>query len=150
MQEFQQLREELLTNTAPEEGGDPVWPIMDFLLHVTVGHVTKSDLDYREYSRQHSGYTWVLTRDVDPYQSSSLVLKVRTGPTGAETPAPPSEVIRDGERFRMLEESGKSKVSGYIIGKYSGIEPLLDYGSGVGCTRIEYQRDGKWTRLASD
>ena len=55
--------------------------------------------------------------------------------------------MQRGVRFRMLDASGRPKIYGYILGAFSGQEPLSEYGRSRGCVGIEYQRDGIWERL---
>lgn len=89
-------------------------------------------------------YTWVITRHVISFESSSLELHKGRG--GANDRAPLSVMIRQGERFRMFGAENKAPICGYIVGEYTGLEPLEDYGRAVGCTAIEYKRGGKWVR----
>ena len=89
-----------------------------------------------------SGYTWIVTRDTILGDSSEAVGKI--GPSGARNRAPFDTVIIHGEHFRMLNAAGEAQFSGYILGEYSGREPLDDYGSDNGCTSIEYERNGEW------
>ena len=89
-----------------------------------------------------SEYTWVITRDSVLGESSDAVGKV--GPSGADRRQPFDVVIRDGDRFRLLNGEGRVEFSGYILGKYEGAEPLADFGRDNGCTTIEYARDGDW------
>ena len=89
-----------------------------------------------------SAYTWIVTRDTILGDSSEAVGKI--GPSGARNRAPFDTVIIHGEHFRMLNAAGEAQFSGYILGEYSGREPLDDYGADNGCTRIEYERDGEW------
>ena len=90
-------------------------------------------------------YTWVIVRDVVPYEFSNLIFK--KGPTGAGGRAHLSDVIREGQHFRLLDALGEPKLWGYIAGHYSGLEPLEDYGAHCGCVSIEYQRDDDWVAV---
>ena len=47
----------------------------------------------------------------------------------------------------MPRGEGESPISGYIVGKYTGLEPLEDYGRALGCTTIEYERGGVWVKI---
>ena len=91
-------------------------------------------------------YTWVITQDKILGDSSDAVGKV--GPSGAKERARFDVVIREGEHFRLLNQYGKAEFSGYILGDYTGAEPLEDFGRENGCTDLEYESDGKW--VASD
>lgn len=92
-----------------------------------------------------SGYTWIVTRDSILGESSEAVGKI--GPSGAGNRAAFDTVIIHGEHFRMLNAAGETQFSGYILGEYAGSEPLDDYGAENGCTRIEYEQDGKWVSV---
>ena len=92
-----------------------------------------------------SSYTWIVTRDTILGDSSEAVGKI--GPSGAQNRAPFDKVIIYGAHFRMLNAAGEAQFSGYILGTYSGREPLDDYGSENGCTSIEFERDGEWLSL---
>ena len=52
--------------------------------------------------------------------------------------------IIEGDHFRLLNEDGNVQFSGYILGEYTGREPLEDYGRANGCTAIEYEHEGSW------
>lgn len=90
-------------------------------------------------------YTWVITRDIAPLDATNLVFK--KGPSGAAGRASLSEVVRHGERFRLLDSLGEPKISGYIVGEYTGLEPLEQYGRQHDCVSIEYERNGEWVRI---
>jgi len=92
-----------------------------------------------------SGYTWIVTRDTILGESSEAVGKI--GPSGAADRASFDTVIIHGDHFRMLNAAGEAQFSGYILGDYTGSEPLDDYGAENGCTRIEYERDGEWVSV---
>lgn len=92
-----------------------------------------------------SRYTWIVTRDTVLGDSSDAVGRI--GPPGAKDRAPFDRVIRDGAQFRMLDAAGTVQFSGYILGEYSGHEPLDDFGRASGCVRIEYERGGEWQAL---
>lgn len=92
-----------------------------------------------------SDYTWIVTRDRFVGDSSDAVGKI--GPSGATDRAPFDTVIIHGEKFRLLNTNGESEFHGYIHGRYSGLEPLDEYGRNYGCTDIEYERDGTWVAL---
>lgn len=89
-----------------------------------------------------SEYTWIVTRDSILGDSSDAVGKI--GPKGAKDRARFDTVIIEGEHFRLLNANGEVQFSGYIIGNYSGNEPLVDYGIENGCSTIQYEQDGGW------
>ena len=88
-----------------------------------------------------SKYTWVITEDVSPHEPFAK------GPVGARHRELSSHVMRRGAHFRMVDASGRPKVSGYILGRFYGHEPLSEYGRNRGCVEIEYAFDGTWIRL---
>jgi len=87
-------------------------------------------------------YTWVVTRDTLLGDSSDAIGRI--GPKGAKNRVRFDTVIIDGEHFRLLDDEGRVRFVGYILGEYGGREPLEDYGRDNGCARIEYERDGEW------
>lgn len=89
-----------------------------------------------------SEYTWIVTRDTILGDSSDAVGRI--GPRGAKNRERFDKVIIEGDHFRLLNADGNVQFSGYILGDYSGREPLEDYGVGNGCTAIEYEHDGAW------
>ncbi len=86
-------------------------------------------------------YTWMVTGSADGDQTSDFVGRI--GPSGAAQ-AGIKALIERGSHFRMRDESGNVRYTGYILGECSGREPLDEYGKQRGCTRIEYEREGKW------
>ena len=92
-----------------------------------------------------SKYTWVITQDADRFETSNLALK--KGPSGAKNRAPLGVVVQEGEKFRMLNDLDERPITGYIVGEFTGLEPLDEYGRQFGCTAIEFKRDGEWVRL---
>lgn len=95
-------------------------------------------------ARAGAKYHWVITEDMAPHESGNRVLQ--HGPEPATDRCALSKVVKEGEHFRLLDASGQEKLSGFITGRFSGLEPLQDYGRRFGCTRIEYKRSGKWVR----
>lgn len=93
-----------------------------------------------------SPYTWIVTRDAILGDSSDAVGKI--GPRGARHRERFDKIIIHGAHFRLSNEQGEVQFTGYILGDYKGGEPLEDYGTSNGCTRIEYERDGKWQPLS--
>ncbi len=89
-----------------------------------------------------SQYTWIVTRDSILGDSSDAVGKI--GPRGAKNRERFDKVIIEGDHFRLLNEEGNVQFSGYILGEYTGREPLDDYGLDNGCTAIEYEHEGSW------
>ena len=57
------------------------------------------------------------------------------------------QVIQNGEHFRLLNEDGAVKFTGYIHGEYAGPEPLVDYGRDNECVDIEYHVGDRWAAL---
>ena len=93
-----------------------------------------------------SDYTWVITRKDVSVVNSGVVGKI--GPKGARETSF-VKITEFGEHFRMLDAIGETRYLGYIIGDYTGYEPLEDYGRGKECVAIEYDCDGKWTALTT-
>ena len=93
-----------------------------------------------------SDYTWVITRKDVSVVNSGVVGKI--GPKGARETSF-VKITEFGEHFRMLDAVGETRYLGYIIGDYTGHEPLEDYGRGKECVAIEYDCDGKWTALTA-
>lgn len=89
-----------------------------------------------------SKYTWVVTKGNIVGGNSAAVGKI--GPSGSKNRLRFDIVIKHGEHFRMLSVDGEVTHSGYIIGEYTGNEPLDEYGRENGCTNIQYFRDGRW------
>jgi hypothetical protein len=98
-----------------------------------------------EGAKNYTHYTWIVTRDTILGDSSEAVGKI--GPSGSVDRAPFDSVIIHGEHFRMLNAAREAQFSGYILGNYSGREPLDDYGSENGCSLIEFEQDGEWLSL---
>ena len=94
---------------------------------------------------ENSPYTWIVTRDAILGDTSDAVGKI--GPRGARNRERFDKIIIHGDHFRLLNESGEVQFTGYILGDYTGSEPLRDYGVKNGCTRIEYERDGEWVEV---
>lgn len=92
-----------------------------------------------------SSYTWVITKDAIVGEASEVVGRI--GPSGATGRLPFSEVIQQGEQFRLLNPWGRVEFSGFILGEYQGLEPLKDFGEEQGCVDIQYLRDGDWVNV---
>jgi hypothetical protein len=93
-------------------------------------------------------YTWVLTPYSVRLDQTSQSLKV--GPSGAHDRLRIDLVIKSGEQFRLVGASGEPLFSGYILGQYTGTEPLEEYGRRHGCHGIHYFRDGRWISLPGE
>ena len=93
-----------------------------------------------------SKYTWIVTQDSVLGDSSDAVGKI--GPSGAKGRARFDTIITHGERFRMRNGAGEVQFVGYIVGEFTGAEPLEDYGLDNGCAMVEYEREGHWISLA--
>jgi hypothetical protein len=89
-----------------------------------------------------NSYTWIVTRDAILGDSSDAVGKI--GPHGAQKRERFDKIIIHGDHFRLINQAGEVQFTGYILGDFSGPEPLEDYGRENGCSRIEYERDGEW------
>ena len=74
---------------------------------------------------------------------------LKKGPDGVKEHAPLSMIFLEGRPFRMRYALGDQTIAGYIVGEYTGLEPLEEYGKQCGCTTIEYERNGQWTPLGS-
>ena len=93
----------------------------------------------------YSEYTWIVTQGAIVGDSSGMVGQV--GPAGAKKRARFDTVIQKGAHFRLLDAAGNLRYSGYIVGHYTGFEPLDEYGHKKGCNSIEFDRNGVWTAL---
>ena len=91
-----------------------------------------------------SDYTWIITGADVSVINSGLVGQI--GPKGASLSSF-VKITEFGEHFRLLDADGETRYLGYIIGDYTGHEPLEDYGRGKECAAIEYDCDGTWTAL---
>jgi hypothetical protein len=89
-------------------------------------------------------YTWIITPEDVSVVNSGVVGQI--GPKGAGVTSF-VKITEFGEHFRMLDAEGETRYLGYIVGDYTGHEPLQDYGRGKQCVGIEYQCDGRWGDL---
>ena len=89
-------------------------------------------------------YMWIITEADVSVAETGIVGKI--GPKGAGLTSF-VKITEFGEHFRLLDVKGETRYMGYIIGEYTGHEPLKDYGRGKECVTIEYDCDGKWTVL---
>lgn len=94
-----------------------------------------------------SRYAWVITKDNIGGGAEGVI-----GPRGATLTA--KEIRRDGQMFQMFDADGEFYYAGYLTGKYSGFEPLDDYGEpNAGATEIRYRGGvpgtmwGKWEAI---
>lgn len=62
----------------------------------------------------------------------------QSGPDPENSRANMHEVLALGKCFRLVNKEGVAMYEGYIVGKYSGEEPLKEYGLEHGCVSIEY------------
>ncbi len=92
-------------------------------------------------------YAWVITKDNIDTDAEGVI-----GPRGATMDA--AEIRRDGQMFKIFDADGEFYYGGYIAGKYSGFEPLDDYGEpNAGATEIRYRGGvpgaiwGKWEAI---
>lgn len=92
-----------------------------------------------------SKYTWVVTQDDIPGDTSSAFAKI--GPSGSKGRLSLGQVIQNGEHFRLLDAWKAVKFTGYIHGDYSGAEPLDDFGKENDCVDIEYHVGDRWAAL---
>ncbi len=91
-----------------------------------------------------SDYMWIITAaDVSDVQSGVVG---QIGPKGAGLTSF-GKITEFGEHFRLLDSYGEMRYLGYIVGDYTGHEPLRDYGRKKDCIAIEYKCDEKWTTL---
>ena len=87
---------------------------------------------------------WIITEADVSVVESGIVGQI--GPKGDHEPRF-VKITEFGEHFRLLNADGETRYLGYIVGDYTGHEPLEEYGRGKECVAIEYQCDGKWTAL---
>jgi len=94
-----------------------------------------------------TGYGWIITRDMlyeeDPKSKSEVGI---TGPHGVILD---EEIIKEkGQKFIMKDDDGNIYYEGYVLGQYSGFEPLDDFGTpNSGCTSIWYLENEVWVEL---
>ena len=62
----------------------------------------------------------------------------RSGPDENHQRAPLQALMRKGRRFHMMDKDGKVRFHGYIVGEFTGREPLEDYGQSHGCVNIKW------------
>jgi len=76
-------------------------------------------------------YGWVITKDIVCDGDDKGII----GPSGCNLS---KEEITKGERFTMYDDDGECYYEGYIVGDYTGLEPLDDFGMpNAGCTEIK-------------
>ena len=90
-------------------------------------------------------YQWMITQDLMPHESGSRV--IHHGPEGRQRYTL-AQLVQKGQRFRMLDASGSQKLYGFILGRYKGPEPLVEYGERFECVAIDYAHKGGWVRCA--
>ena len=82
-------------------------------------------------------YTWVVTANA-PLPNDVRRKIATVGPAGNRFRLGISTVIRNGKRFKLFDEHGHLRFTGYIRGSYTGCEPLEDFGRDNGCSVIDY------------
>ncbi len=95
-----------------------------------------------------SKYTWIVSHGAIGAESSASVGQI--GPRGGKTLARFDVVVEEGRPFRLLDEAGEPRYTGWICGEYLGNEPLEEYGRDKGCVAIELERDGEWVGVGAD
>ena len=97
-------------------------------------------------------YAWLITKDCftnDP-QDPTTCLGVM-GPGSTDMTREDIKKHRDGVPFRMLDDDGDVNYYGIFVGDANSEDafgPLDDYGQpGLGCTEIQYKRNGQWETL---
>ncbi len=86
-----------------------------------------------------SQYGWTITQDHLSDKSDPLNRIGTTGPS--DTAWTTKEILedKDKKRFVMYDDDDERYYTGYIVGDYSGFEPLDDFGApDSGCTGIKY------------
>lgn len=98
-----------------------------------------------------SKYGWVITKDnlTKEDQKVGIDLPSDKGISGPRNSTYTEAECRKGAKFRMLDDDGEIYYYGYIVGDYSGFEPLDDFGTpNAGCTEIQYKdAQGEWEGL---
>lgn len=90
-------------------------------------------------------YAWVITKDLaNPDPSESIA---KRGPPGTSQAFPTPIIISNGNDFRLMSADGEVRYCGMILGKYQGLEPMLEFGRRHACCHIEYLREGNWVRF---
>lgn len=86
-------------------------------------------------------YAWIIT-----YEYMGFPEEVGTkGPYG--TKMSDNEIL-DGAAFKMKDDDGEICYRGRIVGDYSGLEPLDDFGMpNAGCTEIWLFENKKWVQV---
>jgi hypothetical protein len=88
-------------------------------------------------------YGWIITRDVldeeDPKFNKDHGFKSAVGISGPRGVQFTDGEILKGKEFKMYDDDMNLYYIGKIIGDYSGLEPLDDFGTpNAGCTSIWY------------
>ena len=84
-------------------------------------------------------YTWLLFGDLR--QGNTGVRVWHTGPDSSQDRASYQELVRAGREFELVNDANEVVFTGYIVGQYTGEEPLRDYGRQNGCTKIFYREN---------
>jgi len=53
MREFETVRENVFNLAGWGRKPDVAWPVIEFMIRLTVGHMLKSDMEYRDHVRAH-------------------------------------------------------------------------------------------------
>ena len=94
-----------------------------------------------------SKYAWFIVGDTDSGETSDRTGRV--GPRSASGVWKLRDVLGSGVQFRMSDATGRVRFTGYLAGEFTGNEPLDEFGSEKGCTRIEIQRGEDWEEPAA-
>ena len=86
---------------------------------------------------EKSPYAWLLFGDLSTGNTGARVWQ--SGPDPDNFRVNMHEVLEHGKCFRLVNDNGVAMYEGYIIGEYTGEEPLKEYGLDHGCVSIEYE-----------
>ncbi len=81
-------------------------------------------------------YSWLLFGNLSTGNTGARVWQ--SGPDPENPRATMHDLLDHGVSFRLVGKDGVAMFEGYIIGEYSGDEPLEEYGRAHGCVSIEY------------
>ena len=85
-----------------------------------------------------SPYSWLLFGDLSTGNTGARIWQ--SGPNAENPRATMRELLDRGDCFRLVNKDGIAIYEGYIIGDYTGDEPLEEYGREHGCVSIEYDQ----------
>lgn len=86
------------------------------------------------FNDEPNTYAWIIVKDnIDDGHA--------VGVKGPHDCSMSDDEIKQGEKFRLLDDDGNIYYYGFINGSdYEGFEPLEDYGMpNAGCTEIQYK-----------